>query len=223
MTKILLLSLSLILAGCSAVQEFRKPQMFDSFDDFKPGPEDGVDLIWAKRGIRSPADLQDELAKYDNIIIDQVWLVLDEKERYGSLDNDEIKGLADYLVEQLKIKANSHFEVVAESKEKTLRLSMALTNVETPNPILAVTSSVLPFGLGISTVSKVVTGEHTNVGSATIELMLSDAQTGQPIIAAIDKRTGNKDLSTMIDSADDAKDAINWWVERLGATFRAEH
>ena len=223
MTKILLLSLSLMLTGCSAVQEFRKPQMFESFDDFKPGPEGGVDLIWAKRGIRSPADLQNELMKYDSIIIDQVWLVLDEKERYGSLDSDEIKDLADYLVEQLKIKANSHFEVVTEPKEKTLRLSMALTNVETPNPILAVTSSVLPFGLGISTVSKVITGEHTNVGSATIELMLSDAHTGNPIIAAIDKRTGNKDLSTMIDSADDAKDAINWWVERLGATLKAEH
>lgn len=223
MIKILLLSLSLILTGCSAVQEFRKPQMFDSFDDFKPGPEDGVDLIWAKRGIRSPADLQEKLANYDSIIIDQVWLVLDEKERYGSLDNDEIRELADYLVEQLKIKANSQFRVVTEPGDKTLRLSMALTNVDTPNPILAVTSSVLPFGLGISTVSKVVTGEHTNVGSATIELMLSDAITGQPIIAAIDKRTGNKDFSTMIDSSDDAKDAINWWVERLGATFRAEN
>ena len=74
----------------------------------------------------------------------------------------------------------------------------------------------MPVGLGISTISKIVTGEHTNVGKATIELMVSDSTTNQPIIAAIDSRAGNKDFSTMIDSLDDAKDAINWWIDRLG-------
>lgn len=58
------------------------------------------------------------------------------------------------------------------------------------------TSTLLPVGLGISSVSKVVTGEFTNAGS--------------------------KDFCTMIDSTDDAKDAINWWVERLGSTLRGE-
>ncbi|GAL30923.1 lipoprotein putative [Vibrio variabilis] len=41
----------------------------------------------------------------------------------------------------------------------------------------------------------------------------------EPIIAAIDSRSGNKDFTTMIDSLDDAKDAIDWWVERLGHTL----
>ncbi len=101
----------------------------------------------------------------------------------------------------------------------SLRLSIAISNVETPNPILAVTSSLLPVGLGISTISKITTGEHTNVGSATIELLASDANTDKPLFAAIDREAGNKDLSTMIDSLDDAKDAINWWVDRLGQTL----
>ena len=36
----------------------------------------------------------------------------------------------------------------------------------------------------------------------------------------IDREAGNKDFSTMIDSLDDAKDAINYWVERLGDTLQ---
>ena len=39
-------------------------------------------------------------------------------------------------------------------------------------------------------------------------------------MAAIDRQAGNKDISTMIDSLDDAKGAINWWVDRLGVTLK---
>ncbi|HAS26783.1 MAG TPA: hypothetical protein DCR64_15230 [Vibrio sp.] len=42
---------------------------------------------------------------------------------------------------------------------------------------------------------------------------------GGPIKTAT-KFTSYKDLSTMIDSLDDAKDAINYWVERFGDTLQ---
>jgi len=214
--------LVLLLSGCGVVQDYRQSQMFKSFDDFRPGPEGGSDLIWAKPGIESVKDLNEILLRYDSIIVDQVWLVLDDKTRYDNLSEEEVIGVSEYLVEKIKQKATSRFELVDSPKQKTLRISVALTNIETPNPILAVTSTLLPIGLGISTISKVVTGEFTNVGSATIEMMISDANSGEPIVAVIDRRTGSKDLSTMIDSTDDARDAVDWWVERIGSTLRGE-
>ncbi len=232
-TRLFLLGLSLLLTGCGAVQDYRNSQMFSSFDDFRPGPEGGSDLIWAQPKIGSVNDLNHILNQYDNVIVDQAWLVLDDKTRYDNLDDKDIIEVSRYLISQIKQKASQRFKVITQAdleqatanddKAKTLRVSVALTNIETPNPILAVTSSILPFGLGISSISKVVTGEHTNVGSATIELMLSDAQTGKPIVAVIDRKAGSKDFSTMIDSTDDAKDAVDWWVERLGATLRGEN
>lgn len=77
----------------------------------------------------------------------------------------------------------------------------------------------MPVGLGISTVSKILTGDHTNVGYTTVEFLVSDAMSNEPLIAAIDRRSGNKDLGTMIDSLDDAKDAVSWWVGRLEITL----
>jgi len=214
--------LVLLLSGCGVVQDYRQSQMFKSFDDFRPGPEGGSDLIWAKPGIESVKELNEILLRYDSLIVDQVWLVLDDKTRYDNLSEEEVIGVSEYLVEKIKQKATSRFELVDSPKQKTLRISVALTNIETPNPILAVTSTLLPIGLGISTISKVVTGEFTNVGSATIEMMISDANLGEPIVAVIDRRTGSKDLSTMIDSTDDARDAVDWWVERIGSTLRGE-
>ena len=173
--------------------------------------------MWAQRGIFNQRSLQRKIAKYDNIIYDQVHIMLD-KEKSDHLSEAEIIMIKDYFINQLK-SLNTKLTVVEKPQPKTLRVTIAITNVQTPNPILAITSSVLPVGLGISTISKVLTGEHTNVGSASMEILISDATTGEPIMAAIDRKTGNKDFSTMIDSSDDIKDAINWWVKRLSITL----
>ncbi|MEC4724614.1 DUF3313 domain-containing protein [Shewanella sp. D64] len=220
--RILVSVMLLMLSGCGVIQDYRQSQMFSTFDDFRPGPDGGSDLIWAKPGIKSIQDLNEILKQYDSVMIDQVWLVLDDKTRYDNLSEQQIVEVSEYLIEKIREKASTHFKLVDMPKEKTLRISVALTNIETPNPILAVTSSLLPIGLGISTIAKVVTGEHTNVGSATIEMMISDASSGDPIVAVIDRKAGSKDLSTMIDSTDDARDAVDWWVDRIALTLRGQ-
>ncbi|RJG40315.1 DUF3313 domain-containing protein [Motilimonas pumila] len=210
----------LAVSACSTVATKNEQGMFAKYDDFRPGPKGGVDFVWAREGIRSQEQLIETLLQYDNIMLDRTWLVLDDKTQYDNISEQDLEELTTYLTTKITQKAQQHFTLVDKVQPKTLLLSIALTNVKTPNPILAITSSIMPVGLGMSTISKVVTGEHTNVGSATIELMLTDAQSGKPIIAAIDRQAGNKDLGTMIDSLDDAKDAIDFWVERLGQALK---
>ncbi len=207
-------SLGFILSGCAGGPVVSAAK-FTSYEDFRPGPEGGVDLVWARVGLRDATRLKEKMDEYDSVVIDRVMVVVQESE----LDDEEIHELTTYMVEQLKVRISPVKKIVDQPGEKTLRLSIAVSNVETPNPVLAVTSSILPVGLGISTISKITTGEHTNVGSATVELLVSDSESDTPLFAAIDRQAGNKDFSTMIDSLDDAKDAINWWVDRLGVTL----
>lgn len=212
------LILLLVCAGCSTPKMTSQDSvMFKSFEDFRPGPEGGVDLVWTTTGINDKESLQRELQGYDGLIMDQVWVVVDKDS--DQLTDEEIQELSQHMADSIKTKLAKRFTIVDTPTEKTLRLSIALTNIETPNPVLAVTSSLLPVGIGISVISKVITGEHTNVGKARAEMLLSDAMSGEPLIAAIDKRSGNKDLGTMINSLDDAKDAISWWTDRLGITL----
>ncbi len=207
-------SLGFILSGCAG-DSVVSATKFTSYEDFRPGPEGGVDLVWARAGLRDATRLKEKMDEYDSVVIDRVMVVVQESE----LDDEEINELTTYMVDQLKARISPVKKIVDQPGEKTLRLSIAVSNVETPNPVLAVTSSILPVGLGISTISKITTGEHTNVGSATVELLVSDSESDAPLFAAIDRQAGNKDFSTMIDSLDDAKDAINWWVDRLGVTL----
>ncbi|MEZ8029185.1 DUF3313 domain-containing protein [Enterovibrio norvegicus] len=211
----LFLTLSLFLFGCTS--SYRPAATsFTSYEDFKAGPEGGVDLVWTRIGLRDAKRLKRKIAQYDAVVIDRIYVLTNED---NALSDEQITELTVYLADRLKKKITQYKPVVDTPTANSLRLSIAISNVETPNPILAVTSSLLPVGLGISTISKITTGQHTNVGSATIELLASDANTDKPLFAAIDRETGNKDLSTMIDSLDDAKDAINWWVDRLGQTL----
>ena len=210
----LLVAISMTLFGCAG-GPIQKATKFTSYEDFTSGPDGGVDLVWARIGLRDVDRLQNKLDEYDSVVIDQIFVLTEE----GSIDSDDVQELTDHMLERLTERISQYTTVVSEPNGRSLRISIALSNVETPNPILAVTSSVLPFGLAMSTISKVATGEHTNVGSASIELLVSDAQDGTPLFAAIDRQAGNKDFSTMIDSLDDAKDAINYWVERLGVTL----
>ncbi|MFS1873020.1 DUF3313 domain-containing protein [Enterovibrio norvegicus] len=211
----LFLTLSLFLFGCTS--SYRPAATsFTSYEDFKAGPEGGVDLVWTRIWLRDAKRLKRKIAQYDAVVIDRIYVLTNED---NALSDEQITELTVYLADRLKKKITQYKPVVDTPTANSLRLSIAISNVETPNPILAVTSSLLPVGLGISTISKITTGEHTNVGSATIELLASDANTDKPLFAAIDRETGNKDLSTMIDSLDDAKDAINWWVDRLGQTL----
>lgn len=200
--------------GCATKMTNRNSEMFSTFDDFKPGSKGGVDLIWSTPRITNHETLKNVLASYDNIILDQVRIIMD-KESSSVLNDNKIKLLTEYMAKELKSKLWKHYDIVGKLSKNTLRLTIVLTNIETPNPILAVTSSISPVGLGISIVSKIVSGDHLNVGQATIEMLISDANTNEPLLAVIDRRSGNKDLGTIIDSTDDVEDAIRWWVKNF--------
>ena len=165
---------AMLMFGC-ANGKFHHATKFTSFEDFQAGPEGGVDLVWARIGLRSPERIKAKFDQYDSVIIDRVYVLVNESDT--KLDDDEINELSEYMVARLKDKISKTKKIVSEPSDRTLRLKIAISNVETPNPILAMTSSILPIGLGISTIVKIATGEHTNVGSATIELLISDSMT----------------------------------------------
>jgi hypothetical protein len=210
----LLVSALLFFPGCSTVQA-PPATTFTSYEDFYPGPEDGVDLVWTRADLRDKERLRAKLALYDTVVLERIDVVVGN----SALDNEEIESLIAYMSKRLKEEISPRKAFVEEPGANTLRLRIAISNVETPNPILAATSSILPVGVGISVISRITTGEPTNVGEATIELMLSESLDDLPILAAIDRRVGNKGLSSIVDTLDDAKDVIDWWVERLAITL----
>lgn len=214
----------LLLIACVSLSACMKTQTKHSYfgehqQKFRPGPEGGVDRIWTPEHIKSRKDINEALKPYKSIIVDPILVSFKDKEAFDGLNPTELKALTDEFRTTIVSTLSGHYAVVSEPGPKVLRLNLALTGVETTNSVLALTSTITPIGLAISTFSKVITGEHTNVGSASMEATLTDSITKKGIFAVIDRHAGRKDLKKIVDSSSDAKKAFKWWAERLKNTL----
>ena len=217
-----LMAVTLLLGACASGDQRQNSGFLTSYDQFRPGPEDGVDRIWTEPGIRTKQDFARLIAPYDAVLVEPVKVFYKNREAYDGIEPGELSKLTKKLEQTIRQSLSGKYRIASQPGPKTMRVSMALTNVETPNKLLATTSSILPVGLGISMLSKVTTGEHTNVGSATIEAVFSDSATGRALFAVMDRKAGNKDLGTIHNPTDDAEDAFRWWGQRLQKTVAGQ-
>ncbi len=216
----LLLLLALTLdTGCAAQKvSLQEPALFASLENFKRGPEGGVDLVWSTKRISDAETLKAVLRKYDSLMLDQTWVVID-KESACQLDDKQVLATSRQMINEIKARLGHGFKLVETPTETTLLLSVALTDIEALLPILAVTSHLLPDDSGPSSVSRIVMGEHVTNGGVTVELLVSDAKTREPLVAVIDKRLVSQDVGTLIDSPSGAKEDLSLWADRLWTTL----
>ena len=178
-----------------------------------------MDRIWSHPDIRSEADFRSKMSTYKKVMLDPIWVSFVDAKAYDGLDPQELNALVSGFREELLRALVGRYPVVNHPGPGVLRLSIGLTGVESPNRILATTSTVLPVGIGISAVSKLISGEHTNVGGASMELAASDSVTGVSLFAAIDRHGGEKNLKNITDPLNGAKVAFKWWADRLRVTM----
>jgi len=216
----LLLLVLLLNIGCTAQKAtLKKPLTFAALEDYRFGPEGGVDLVWSTKRVRDAETLKTTLQRYDILILDQTWLVVD-KQSTSKLDDKQILATTRSMVAELKARLGHGFKLVDVPDEDTLRLSIALTNIESSLPILAATRRILPDEASGASVSRIVIGQQVNSGRVAVELLVSDARSREPLIAVIDKQFDPLGLDMMLASPDGAKDFISLWADRLWITLR---
>lgn len=204
------------LLGLAACAGPKAPSGFlTSYEGFKPGPKDTVDKYWVPAEITSDAAFRASLRGYDKVIIDPIWVSLAKSDQYDGMDPKALSELTGLFRKDLIEAVSDRYAVVEKPGPGVMRLSMALTGIERPNRVLAATSTFLPVGIGISVASRVVTGEHTNVGSASMEALASDSQSGKALFAAIDRHPGGKNPAKIYDTLTDAKAAFKRWASRF--------
>ena len=210
--KVALGLIAIFVASCAAAPP---PPQYSGFlqryDLFRDGPDGGPDKIWTAPDLNSRAAFTQLLASYDTVLIDPVTVYYADKDAYDGINPTELKKLADLLQAEIETALRSRYTLTTQPTPRTLRVSFALTGVQAPNRFLAATSSVLPVGLGISMISRATTGRHTNVGGASIEIVFSDAATGRSLFAAISQESGEKDLGTITEPYQDAKELFRRW------------
>lgn len=204
----LLVAAALQLGGCAGSYQARSVDLKDSPlvnpDILKPGEDDQALYRYVKPG----ADLR----QYTKILVDPVLIYKDGEMDKGDLENYQT--LANnayvYLTDALK----KDYQVVKNPEPGTLRIQWAIIDADSSKPVRNTLATIMPIGIGLSVVKLAAAGKQSGVGEITTQMKITDANTGELLGAALDRRVGGHNITTLWSSWNDANKALEYWSKR---------
>lgn len=152
------------------------------------------------------------LKKYNKIMLDPVLVMKD-----GELNKDEMadyQKLANnayvYLVKELE----KDYKMLQAPEPGALRIQVAIIDADDTKPVRNTLSTLAPIGSGLSLARYTATGKLPGVGKITAEMKVTDATTGELLVAAFDRRVGDKEISGLWSKWHNVDDALQYCAKR---------
>jgi hypothetical protein len=124
---------------------------------------------------------------------------------------EDLQRLANNFYLLLQKELEKDYEMVREPGPRTLRIQVALTDVEASWAAMDTVASVIPISMAVSAAKEFATGKPAFVGEVSAEVKATDARTGELLAAAVDRRVGGNEIEASIDNWDDANKIIELW------------
>ena len=212
----LILLTLVILAGCAPTKQARSVETSGFLGDLYPllrhGGEGEALLIY-----RSSKIVSIPRGTYKKILLDrvQVW----GEPTTDTLHLAEAQKVADLLYTMAYQSLGQDYEMVTQPGPNTLHIQAAITKAESADVVWRAVSTV-PAPMNVFAVASLLknagTGKPLFVGEASIEVKISDGQTGEVLAASVDRRVGKKRLDLdSFDSWDDVHKALDFWVQKM--------
>jgi hypothetical protein len=207
------------LTACSTTHQVRgTPEESGFLKDYsllKPGKSDEAKLNYFAPDVN--------WAKYTKVYIEPVtlWHSDDPDSKLGKLDRDDQQLLVDYFHTAISNAFGKDYTITDQAGPDTLVVHAALTEAKKSRPVSNLVSSVVPMGIGLSLVKRVIFGTGLGVGECQAEAEFTDGGTGQIVCEAVDRRAGTKALRTKFNGTfGDVKLCMDYWATR--AAFKLE-
>ncbi len=202
--------LALWVAGCATTQQ--APEVVESgflteYSYLRPGGEGEALLVYR--------NAEADFTVYDKILFERVTIWRSAEEQLEDVPEADLRRLADHLYLAVYDKLAKDYEMVEEAGPGVLRIALALTEVKESKVGLDIFSTVAPPARVVSEARNLATGTQAFVGGATVEAELSDAETGEILVAAVDSRVGRKSLRGAASSWSDVEESFEFWAERI--------
>ena len=201
-----------ISTGCTTKQ-VKRSGFLENYPEFQPGPKGGADFVYLKDGV--------DFRVYNKIMMDHVVFYFSDDSRYKGIHPDELKELSDIFHNAVVESLGDAYPLVDEPGPDVMRLRIAVTDVVASKPGMGAISTVMPVGLVFSTIKKGITGTHTGVGRASIEVEILNSIDNERIGAAIDMRPGGKIEGFSKWGA--VEGAFKFWAKRLRIWLDENH
>jgi hypothetical protein len=209
-----ILVISAVLVSCAAVRSRRgTPEQSGFLGDYSQLTQrEGADaqLSYVAEGV--------DWRAYNAVEIDSVTIWVNEET--AKFSDEERQMMTELIYTALHQELGAQFEVVDHAGPGVMRLRAALTQAEGSSVVLRSVTSILPPAFILSTVGGLSTDTAATVGTATVEVEVSDAISGKRLAAAVDSRAGTKSIlagSRTFTKWGDVEAAAQFWAQRVTA------
>ena len=186
------------------VRKARYSGFLKDYSQLKPSRE--------HEGVQSYQNPSKGLQGYDKFMLDPIIVHIAPNAKGSGVDPIKLKKLTDYFLYEAISTLVKRYRVVSEPGPGVLWLRMAITDVQTTQPMFNILPATKPLGLGM--------------GGASMEAEALDSMTGERILAVVDKRSGKYNplpSAADFDELGHAKEAIKHWVERFVSRVDKAH
>ena len=196
-----------LLASCSSSGPTGSGFLSD-YSKLQPNEGQLADLIY----ISPEADF----SKYDSVLIDPVSL---RGENAAALPQGERDNLATLLRQSFIDEMGPRFKLVSEAGPSTLRLRLALSDIQAAKRALNTPTTIVPVGRLISETQRLTTGTQNFAGSAVLEAEVTDSTSGEQLAAGIDRQFGKKRIKTAASKWGEVEKIFDLWAKEITATL----
>jgi len=152
---------------------------------------------------------------YTKIIIDPVEVWLGKDSQLLDLSPEDRQRMANDLWSKLIDVLRKDYDIVHQPGPGTLRIQAALTEAESSSMVLDTVSSVVPGMRAMSEAKYLVTGTAGFVGKASVEAKMTDAKTGELLMAGIDRRAGSKNVKGSFNTWNNVEEVNLYWAHQV--------
>jgi Protein of unknown function (DUF3313) len=213
-TSAFLLVLVLALVACSprTTRAVKTSGFLGDYSRLQPGGSGRALLVY-----RAP---DANLARYDKVLLDPVT-VCRPPDASDAVSRADLQRLADLLYGMLLSRLRTYL-MVQQPGPQTLRIRAALTEATPSSTSMDIMSQIGPVTGAASRGKEMATGTPAWVGAASAEIQVLDAETGKELLAAADRRVGEKTLTGSSDPWSDVTDTFALWADAVINRLQAE-
>jgi uncharacterized protein DUF3313 len=151
-------------------------------------------------------------SSYKQILLEpvQIW-----KGKNTELNKEDAEYLAKIAWSRLDEELRKDYTMTGDTGMGVLRIQVAITEAGATVPVVDLITTLYPGTRLISEGKRWATGTESFVGTASVEVKVTDSQSGEVLGAAVDRRGGGKYLTKGFQKWTDVEEAFTYWAKQL--------
>jgi hypothetical protein len=202
----LVIAAAFVICGCARTKQARSVNQSGFLGDYSM-------LEKGKKGeaLQIYKNPDADWPSYTKIMLDPIAIWSRVDKRIDSAPQEDLQRVANNFYSLISQELSKDYEMVKEPGPRTMRIQIALTDVEKSWAAVNTVTSVVPMGIAVSTAKDFITGKPSFVGEVSAEVKALDARTGQVLAMAVDDRVGSNSIRASVDNWDDVNKILELW------------